>query len=317
MPEAAFGDTAGFARSVVDGGYAWWYLDAVSADGRHGLTVIWFVGSVFSPYYAWARAHGDGTAPAENHVSCNVALYGPAARWAMTERGNAAIARTPGHLVIGPSSMVFDGTRLVAALNEITVPWPRRLAGRLELTPRITNTISYALDAGGRHHWCPLWPAADIRVTFDSPQLDWSGHAYVDHNHGSEPLEAAFDHWHWSRSVAGDDARLRYEVTRLDGSTQYLGLRFAGDGRIDALRPAPLQRLPATPLWRIPRATRANGTVRVKRTFEDTPFYARSLLDIEEPDSAPAQIIHESLSLGRFRSPIVRWMLPFRMPRRA
>ena len=44
-----------FDTPVPDGGYAWWYLDALSDDGRHGLTVIAFIGSVFSPYYAWAR----------------------------------------------------------------------------------------------------------------------------------------------------------------------------------------------------------------------------------------------------------------------
>ena len=38
-----------FDAPVPPGGYAWWYVDALSDDGRHGLTVIAFVGSVFSP----------------------------------------------------------------------------------------------------------------------------------------------------------------------------------------------------------------------------------------------------------------------------
>ena len=29
---------------------AGWYVDAISDDGRHGLTIIAFIGSVFSPY---------------------------------------------------------------------------------------------------------------------------------------------------------------------------------------------------------------------------------------------------------------------------
>ncbi len=40
---------------VARRGYAWWYIDAVSDCGSHALTIIAFVGSVFSPYYAWAR----------------------------------------------------------------------------------------------------------------------------------------------------------------------------------------------------------------------------------------------------------------------
>jgi carotenoid 1,2-hydratase len=47
-----------FNRVVPEGGYAWWYVDAFSDDGRHGLTVIAFVGSVFSPYYWMARREG-------------------------------------------------------------------------------------------------------------------------------------------------------------------------------------------------------------------------------------------------------------------
>lgn len=41
---------AGFDAAVPSGGYRWWYLDGLSDDGRHGLTIIGFAGSVFSPY---------------------------------------------------------------------------------------------------------------------------------------------------------------------------------------------------------------------------------------------------------------------------
>ena len=56
----------------------WWYLDALSDDGRHGLTVIAFIGSVFSPYYALARRRGAGD-PLD-HCALNVALYGAGGR---------------------------------------------------------------------------------------------------------------------------------------------------------------------------------------------------------------------------------------------
>ncbi len=38
-----------FNVAVPPSGYRWWYLDGLSADGQRGLTVIAFVGSVFSP----------------------------------------------------------------------------------------------------------------------------------------------------------------------------------------------------------------------------------------------------------------------------
>mgnify|MGYP001372749352 CR=1 FL=1 len=55
MLERAAAPAPGFAAPVTPGGYHWWYLDAMSDDGEHALTVIVFVGSVFSPYYAAAR----------------------------------------------------------------------------------------------------------------------------------------------------------------------------------------------------------------------------------------------------------------------
>ncbi len=57
--------------SVPAGGYAWWYVDGVSDDGRHGITVIAFLGSVFSPYYAWSRDKDP-----IDHSAVNVVLYG-------------------------------------------------------------------------------------------------------------------------------------------------------------------------------------------------------------------------------------------------
>ena len=62
--QAALGADLGprFDAPVRPGGYAWWYVDAFSDDGRFGLTLIAFVGSVFSPYYAWRGRRGAGTA---------------------------------------------------------------------------------------------------------------------------------------------------------------------------------------------------------------------------------------------------------------
>ncbi len=61
----------GFAKTVPSGGYAWWYVDGLSDDGHYGITLIAFIGSVFSPYYAWS-----GRRSPDNHCALNVALYG-------------------------------------------------------------------------------------------------------------------------------------------------------------------------------------------------------------------------------------------------
>ena len=124
-------------------------MDALSDDGRHGVTLIAFLGSVFSPYYALARRRG-GADPLR-HCAMNVVLYGPGRkRWAMTERGGAE--RGASWLRIGPSSLEWDGDALTARLDEVTVPFPSRLRGTVRLRPYALTGHSVALHRGRRTH---------------------------------------------------------------------------------------------------------------------------------------------------------------------
>ena len=94
-------------------GYAWWYLDGISADGTRAISVIAFIGSVFSPWYAWS-----GRRDPENHVCINVATYGPGGRFAMTERGRAALRRGPDRLaVVSKGRIVAERQRNDARLS--------------------------------------------------------------------------------------------------------------------------------------------------------------------------------------------------------
>lgn len=300
-----------FDRSVPPGGYLWWYVDAIAEDGLFGLTIIGFVGSVFSPYY---KASGRGRP--ENHCALNVALYGPrGARWAMTERGAGRLTRTEHDFTVGPSAMHWSGDGLVIDIDERAAPLPRRLRGRVRLIPEQANPHGFALDPEARHHWRPIAPRARVEVDMRDPGLSWRGHGYFDSNFGSEPLEAGFIDWQWSRAHLGRDVAVLYEGVRADRTEFAAALRFLPDGSVreDELpRPA---RLPRT-LWQMGRSTRADhGLARVLRTWEDSPFYARSAL-ATELFGERVQAVHESLSLTRFVSPVVQWMLPFRMPRR-
>ena len=86
-----------FDTLVPPQGYRWWYVDAISDDARYGLTIIGFIGSVFSPYY---KSSGRGL-PLD-HSCLNVALYGGSgARWVMTERGQADTRQARDSLSIG------------------------------------------------------------------------------------------------------------------------------------------------------------------------------------------------------------------------
>jgi carotenoid 1,2-hydratase len=290
-------------------------VDAISADGRSALTVIAFVGSVFSPYYAAARRRA-GPADPLNHVCINAILYTPRGKfWAMTERGAGSLTRAAERLWIGPSGLTLTGSRLTVDIDEWTVPIPRRLHGRItvDLGPVFQQT--HLLDAQGQHAWRPVAPHAAVEVAFDRPEVAWSGPGYVDMNHGAVPLEGTFANWNWSREDRGDTTRILYDTIEHDGGRRSLALDYGRDGRIEAVEPEPMQVLPKT-LWRVARATRPGRgqQVRVERTLEDTPFYSRSLL--VSGGAGSRRTMHESVDLGRFASPIVQAMLPFRMPRR-
>jgi len=293
-------------------GYAWWYLDAVSDDGRFALVLIAFIGSVFSPYYAAARR--AGAADPRDHVAVNVALYGDGVRrWTMTERRAADLSRDATTLRIGPSAIGWEDGDLVIDLDEVAAPLPRRVRGRIRVAPRQGPLPIQRLDAAGRHAWQPIAPAARVRVDLQAPAMRWSGEGYLDTNWGTEPLEKALSAWEWSRSVLPDGGSLlRYDTRRRDGSAHALNLRVDADGTLEPWPPSAVAAL-ASSRWGIPRSAAAGS--RVLRTLEDGPFYARSL--IETPwRGRTIQTMHESLSLDRFASRWVQAMLPFRMPRR-
>jgi len=314
--------TPAFDHPVPSGGYAWWYMDALSDDGCHGITVIAFVGSVFSPYYALARRRSGSAADPLNHCALNVALYrraGAAAAtgWAMTERSREAVQRSPMRLQIGPSALQWQRDSLHVTIDETMVPWPRRLVGTLRLQAPAMLSQRYALDSAGQHHWCPIAPCAQVEVDLQQPRMRWRGSGYLDANFGQRSLEQDFRSWDWSRSTLdGQRSAVLYDVVRRDGSENSLALAFDPVTGARAFEPPARQHLPASG-WRVARATRADhgSQPQLVQTLEDGPFYVRSVLRTQV-DGVSAHAVHESLSLQRFSAGWVQLMLPFRMPRR-
>jgi len=269
---------------------------------------------VFSPYYK-----KSGRRDPLDHCALNVALYGPRARWAMTERPRTALSRDAANLVIGPSAVRWDGSMLAITIQEgdtrLFVPWQRPVVGRVRVYPEALNRTAFALDPGERHIWHCLAPRARIEVEMQSPSLSWRGKAYLDHNRGSEPLEHGFNVWHWSRAHLSQGALVCYEGERADGSLFASALRFDSAGVPEPVELPPIAHLPPSK-WRIARRTRSDiGVARVRRTWEDTPFYARSeLASCFAGEEVVA--VQESLDMRRFSSGLVQFMLPYRMPRK-
>ncbi|KIZ41706.1 MULTISPECIES: carotenoid 1,2-hydratase [Rhodopseudomonas] len=304
---------AGFNLDVPRNGYAWWYIDALSDDGREGLTIIAFVGSVFSPYYAFARR--KGAADPMNHCALNVALYRPGGnRWTMTERARGRVARTVNALLVGPSDLSWDGTALTININEVSAPVPGRIRGRVRVLPSAINSQCFVLNADGNHRWWPIAPCARVEVEMAQPSLRWQGEGYLDTNAGDAPIETGFRDWEWSRGALRDGTAILYEAERRDGSRFDLAVTFDAKGNMQ-----PFERPQLVPLarsgWRVNRNARSDNGARVVKTLEDAPFYTRSVVATTLLGEK-VTLMHESLSLDRFKLPVVQAMLPFRMPRR-
>lgn len=269
---------------------------------------------MFSPYYAFGRRRGRSDP--ENHCSLNVALYGKSGhRWSMTERGSRSIARNESSFIIGPSSMRWEEGVLVIDIDEVTVPVPTRLRGQVRLTPSAICAHEVRLDLRGQHMWRPVAPRSHVEVNFEKPGLQWSGAGYHDSNWGEVPLEDSFDSWVWSRTATKDGAAIIYDTVMRDGSTRAFALDVDGSGNVRDLSVPSRQEMPTT-FWRMRRHTLSYSAVKEVSLLEDSPFYARTLLRVQIDDEV-CMAFHESLSLGRFRNPVVQMMLPFRMPRRA
>lgn len=309
-------DRPDFSIPVARNGYAWWYVDAVSDDGRHGLTVIAFVGSVFSPYYAWARRragrNGDHGVDPEQHVAINVAVYRPhAKRWAMTERGKPDLERTADAFRVGASSWQWQADGLTLELREVGAPVPTPITGRVRLEPLWLEAGSFDLEPGGAHRWQPFAPRARVKVELAQPALRWSGSGYLDGNVGDAALADAFEGWHWSRLAGPTHTGIVYDLLPRQGEPWSMSLQASERYGLETVSSGPRAELPPT-LWGIRR--RAPAGAALLRTLEDAPFYARSEI-AGRVAGKPARGIHETLDAARLRTAWVNLLLPFRMPR--
>jgi carotenoid 1,2-hydratase len=316
-----------FDLPVVPGGYAWWYLDVVSDDGALTLTVIAFIGSVFSPRYAKARRAGP--AEPQRFAAVNVALVGRGGRehWALNERSE--LTRTRELLTIGRSSLRWQtdarGQHLVVELDELETRFGGRrgapLRGRVRLYPSAMFGPRIELDRArplARHRWYPVAPHARAEVELDAPALRFSGSGYHDVNAGDEALEHGFAAWNWSRAeLDSDRTAILYDLQPREAPPDPRGWVFSAKHRsIVELGPetlAPAHALPPT-RWRVARAIRSDPghTPRVIATLADTPFYSRNLIDVRIA-GRDAVAVHESLSLDRFASRFVQFLLRFKI----
>ena len=313
-PARGRGDLDGprFDIPVGPDGYAWWYVDGISDCGDYAVSVIAFIGSVFSPWYRWS-----GRRNPQNHVCINVATYGRGGRFTMTDRGEAALRQTERTFEVGPSKLTWKNGQLLIDVDEISsLPLVNRVRGRITVTPSAVTGVELPLDPDDSHVWRPFAPTADIEVDLNRG-WQWTGHGYFDANFGTRALEADFSYWSWGRFPVEGGATCFYDAVRRDGTELATAIHFSEDGEAEAIAPPPLTRF-ARSNWMVMRETRADAgyTPRQVKPMLDAPFYSRSAVRTQIFGEESVGV-HEALDLDRFASPLLKPMLAVRVPRRA
>ncbi len=268
------------------------------------------VGCAFSPRYA--RARSERRPDPLHFCAVNLAVEaGHRSRWVMTEYAGAE--RSPDALRIGGTTARWDGADLVIVFDERDAPWGRRVRGSARLRPRALFGVEYPLAPG--HCWRPVAPVADVEVTLAHPRVSFRGTGYHDFNVGARGLEDDLRAWSWQRASGPDGTRVVYDVDPRMGEGQRVRRLFRPDGSSAELPPAQAHALPRT-RWGLRRDATAQGDagVRIARSLEDGPFYARTWLETRW-DGAWLPTVHETVELDRFCRPWVRFLTPFRMRR--
>lgn len=240
------------ARScaAAPGGYAWWYIEAHDlAEGRYGLTLIVFAGSVFSPHYAGRLRQGQ-TACGLDHPAVHFALYerpdhkrhlSQGRLWVMNEYPASAFYADDSEVRVGNTRLRYHQDGVDVDIDEDTTRFFSKPGDRVRAHLRIRTPMAIGSGvapfrlggnaSGEAHYWQPIAPAATVDVELSCAALSrrFSGHAYCDRNCGSGRLEATFRRWFWAHGVSAarePSALVMYQAQRLDQSVLSLAVRY-------------------------------------------------------------------------------------------
>ncbi len=321
-------DSVKGAIPTEPGAYAWWYFDALSDDGRSALVAIFFVGSVFSPYYAARLRRGERPAPSE-HVAVNLAIYRAGQRpwWVFSEYDARRLdARARGMGVASSSFERSDGGQIVIRIDDVRVGTRGRTLGEIRLAPSGAAGIAPSdVDLAGRgaHRWrCPV-PHARVRAAFTSPAFTFEGSGYHDFNAGDEPPGQALASWSWGRAHFGDRTRVFFDTRGHDGARTHLTFDTRS-GRTSTPLPPRVER-PRLGSWLLPvpdvfdaglddRGARMH--LGAMRPLERAPFYQRFVAPFPRPSRVGEVLgMGEHVDFTRFANPVVARMIALRLAR--
>ena len=210
--------------------YEWWYLDAISSDGRTAFVFIWFAGLPFSPDALTNHERGR-PASARDHVAMFTAVYvdGKQIAYALNRHPESEFVaeRERLRVRVGPNPLERHVDGAISAVVDAPMLFGGgRLSGDLRVSSSGADGGGIGEVAGGADHvWNPLVPSCDVagslRLTGADGSEKWStefeGRGYLDHNYGRRPLTEGIRRWHWGRAHLGDTTIVYYQTEPTSG----------------------------------------------------------------------------------------------------
>lgn len=225
----------------ASGGFAWWYADAVDADGN-GLVLIWSWGLPFLPGYTSAGRRGDAPA-ARERPSLNIALYraGRPAYYLLQEYPEHDAECGIDRWRIGDSSFSHtvegDQITLDADISCTDPTTGAEVRGSI----RLRGSLCRQLDGGGEpvHVWGPITAnaTADVSLLVGETPFVLHGHGYHDRNYSSTHIDnLGIERWTWVRASREQSTWIVYALQGRAGiADRTIVLRVSEDGATEEI----------------------------------------------------------------------------------
>ena len=332
-----------FVNHPQPGSHEWWYFDAISADGRDALVIVWYAGLPFDPAYGVAAIRHEQQpdrypAPkALDHAAIGLSWYrdGKTVAYALNAYRADAFAHQPDpwSVAVGDSRVDRDGNGYRLSVRTPAVDGKTPIRALLRFQPA-GGTEAHECDLGTAdlpHLWSLV--AADCRVegrvAVGDTATEFTGRGYHDHNAGAGEMSRTMRRWEWGRVHHGDRTEIFYDAESHHGPARSLWITCR-DGRPETVRDDAEflddRRNRTVFGMRHDRSllidsTRGRMIRDVRPPVDAGPFYLRWLADFtvsagaDDPNPITALGMAELLDTGNMNRAWFNWMIPYRLKR--
>lgn len=238
-------------KKEIPGSYEWWYFDAMSADKKWAIVIIFYEGNPFSPAYIKAQEEARNSAThlpgdsaeaeeiASSFPAISVSVYNTqkAEYYSFLEYAPNRLSSQNEPFSISLGSNIFE-RRVLDEKIEYEILLNQMLDSRYQLRGRIkfvhepekmqksadfNSLLEEPEQTNFQHAWNLIQPRAGVMGNLvldgrsDMYNIAFNGLGYHDHNVGFEPLKDSFEDWYWGRVHFTDYTLVYYIMNTREG----------------------------------------------------------------------------------------------------